>query len=61
MTDTITATDLRVKLKSKIASLDIEICEKKYEVTRLQDEINDLEIEHSDLLDYLTKLEDEED
>jgi hypothetical protein len=61
MTNTITTADLRVELKNRIASLDMEICEKKYEVTRLQDEIDDLEIEHSDLLSNLAELEDVKD
>jgi hypothetical protein len=49
MTDTAAVTD-RTKLKNKIASLDMEICEKKYELAALQEEIAALEAEQFDLL-----------
>jgi septal ring factor EnvC (AmiA/AmiB activator) len=58
---TVTTVTDRTKLRNKIASLDMEICEKKYELAALQEEIDDLEVEHSELLDELDDLgEDEE-
>ena len=51
-------TDVTMPLKDEIARLDREINEKRHEITCLQEELDDLEAERSDLLDEFD--EDEE-
>jgi hypothetical protein len=47
------ATDQNAKLKLELAGLDIDICEKHYEITRLQNELDALEHRHHELLTQL--------
>jgi hypothetical protein len=47
------STDQNAKLKRELAYLDIDICEKHHEITRLQSELDALEHRHHELLTQL--------
>ena len=61
MTDTITSADRKADLKTWIARLDQRIKVVKHDITGLQDELDNLEIECATSFDELDELEDEED
>ena len=61
MTDTITSADRKADLKTWIARLDQRIKVVKHDITGLQDELDNLEIERATSFDELDELEDEED
>jgi predicted nucleic acid-binding Zn-ribbon protein len=49
--------DRRAKLEYELARLELEIDEKRDEITCLRDELDDLEIERSRVLDELDEVE----
>jgi predicted nuclease with TOPRIM domain len=57
-TTTSSVVDRKVRLRSELARLDKEIRETRQEVECLQERLDELEVERSDLLD---ELDDEED
>jgi uncharacterized protein YlxW (UPF0749 family) len=57
-TTTSSVVDHKARLEAELTRLDKQVHEKRREIECLQEELNDLEVERSDLLD---ELDDEED